>query len=66
MGLAKRDSVVPVIGARTRVQLAESLGAVTVKLSPAELADIEAAIPAEAIAGSRYGEEQMRVLDSEK
>jgi hypothetical protein len=27
---------------------------------------LEAAIPAEAVAGMRYGAEQMRVLDSEK
>jgi aryl-alcohol dehydrogenase-like predicted oxidoreductase len=64
--LAKSDSIVPVIGARTRAQLAESLGAVNVKLTPGEIAEIEAVIPPEAVAGSRYGEEQMRVLDSEK
>ncbi len=64
--LAKSDSIVPVIGARKRAQLAESLGALNVKLSADELAAIEAAVPAEAVAGSRYGEEQMHSLDSEK
>ena len=64
--LAKGDFIVPVIGARTRAQFAETLGAMNVKLSPDEIAAIEAAIPPEAVAGSRYGEEQMRVLDSEK
>lgn len=64
--LAKNDSIVPVVGARTRSQLAESLGATQARLSSDEIAAIEAAIPPEAISGSRYGEEQMRVLDSEK
>lgn len=64
--LAKSPSVVPVIGARTRAQLAESLGALGVSLTPDEVADLEAAIPADAVAGTRYDANQMRVLDSEK
>jgi aryl-alcohol dehydrogenase-like predicted oxidoreductase len=64
--LAKSESIVPVIGARTRAQLADSLAAMQVRLSAEEIAAIEAAIPPEAVAGERYGAEQMRVLDSEK
>jgi aryl-alcohol dehydrogenase-like predicted oxidoreductase len=64
--LAKKTSLVPVIGARTRTQLRDSLGALNVKLSAEDLAAVEAAVPADAAAGTRYGEEQMRVLDSEK
>jgi aryl-alcohol dehydrogenase-like predicted oxidoreductase len=64
--LAKGKSIVPVIGARTRTQLAEALGALQVQLSPAELARIEEAIPASAVAGTRYDERQMRMLDSER
>jgi len=64
--LAKGDSIVPVIGARTRAQLEESLGALAVRLAPAELARIEEAVPAAAVAGTRYDEHQMRVLDSER
>ncbi len=64
--LAKGDFIVPVMGARTRAQLSESLAALEVKLSPTEIADIEAAIPPEAVAGTRYDEHQMTVLDSEK
>jgi aryl-alcohol dehydrogenase-like predicted oxidoreductase len=63
---AKGDFIIPVMGARTRTQLAESLAALEVKLSPTEIADIEAAIPPEAVAGTRYDEHQMKVLDSEK
>jgi aryl-alcohol dehydrogenase-like predicted oxidoreductase len=64
--LAKSGSIVPVIGARKRAQLAESLGALQVKLTPEEIAAIEAAVPAEAVAGTRYDSRQMQVLDSEK
>jgi aryl-alcohol dehydrogenase-like predicted oxidoreductase len=64
--LAKNPSIVPVMGARTRAQLAESLAALDVALSPSDIAEIEAAIPAEAVAGTRYDERQMKVLDSEK
>jgi aryl-alcohol dehydrogenase-like predicted oxidoreductase len=64
--LAKGQSIVPVIGARTRAQLSESLGALQVTLSPAELSEIEEAVPASAVAGTRYDERQMRMLDSER
>jgi len=64
--LAKSRSIVPVIGSRTRDQLAETLGALEVKLTPDEITAIEAAIPPEAVAGTRYDEHQMQVLDSEK
>jgi len=64
--LAKSDSIVPLMGARTRAQLSESLAALEVKLSSTEIADLEAAIPPETVAGTRYDEHQMRVLDSEK
>jgi len=64
--LAKNPSLVPVVGARTRVQLAESLGALNVNLTAEEVAELEAAVPPDAVAGSRYDPEQMKVLDSEK
>jgi aryl-alcohol dehydrogenase-like predicted oxidoreductase len=64
--LAKGSNIVPVIGARKRVQLSETLGAVQVKLSSAELARIEKAIPASSVAGARYDEHQMKMLDSER
>jgi aryl-alcohol dehydrogenase-like predicted oxidoreductase len=65
--LAKRGpSMVPVVGARTRTQLAESLRALEVKLTPDEVARIELEIPASAVAGTRYDESQMKVLDGER
>ena len=64
--LAKDSRIVPVIGARTRAQLDESLGALDVRISPEEMSAIEAAVPASAVAGTRYDEHQMRILDSER
>jgi aryl-alcohol dehydrogenase-like predicted oxidoreductase len=64
--LARGPSIIPVIGARTRAQLARALDALTLELSAADLARIERAVPAEAIAGTRYQEQQMAHLDSEK
>jgi aryl-alcohol dehydrogenase-like predicted oxidoreductase len=64
--LAKGTSIVPVIGARTRAQLAESLGALRVRLTPDDITRIEAAVPAASVAGTRYDEHQMRMLDSER
>ena len=64
--LAKGPRIVPLIGARKRTQLAESLGALSVNLSPADIARLEEAVPASAVAGTRYDERQMQVLDSER
>ena len=64
--LAKGENIVPVIGARTRAQLEESIGALRVDLSAEELTGIEGLIPASAAAGTRYAEAQMRMLDSEQ
>ena len=64
--LAKNRMIVPVIGARTRTQLSESLGALDVKLSVTEIAEIETTIAAMPVAGTRYDAHQMRALDSER
>jgi aryl-alcohol dehydrogenase-like predicted oxidoreductase len=64
--LAKDRRIVPVVGARTRAQLAESLDALQVALSPEDLNRIEEAVPAASVAGTRYDEHQMRMLDSER
>ncbi len=64
--LAKDKGIVPVMGARTRAQLAESLAALEVPLPPEESARVEALIQESAIAGARYDAHQMQMLDSEK
>ena len=63
--LAKGETIVPLVGARTRTQLSESLAALDGSLSQDEIARIEGTIPPSAVAGTRYGADQMRGLDSE-
>jgi aryl-alcohol dehydrogenase-like predicted oxidoreductase len=64
--LAKGEDIVPLVGSRTRAQLTESLGALNVRLSAADLTEIEDAIPAVAVAGERYNAAGMSTLDSER
>jgi aryl-alcohol dehydrogenase-like predicted oxidoreductase len=63
---SRGEDIVPLVGARTRTRLQESLGALDLKLSAGDLAAIEAAVPADAVAGTRYDAMQMSFLDSEK
>ncbi len=63
--LSRGEDIVPLIGARTPARLDEALGSLDAGLTAADLAAIEAAVPAGAAAGDRYGEHQMTMLDSE-
>jgi aryl-alcohol dehydrogenase-like predicted oxidoreductase len=63
--LAKDKFIVPVLGARKRKQLNETLGALKVRLTADNVKHVEEAIPAAEVAGTRYGESQMKTLDSE-
>jgi aryl-alcohol dehydrogenase-like predicted oxidoreductase len=63
--LAQGEDIIPLIGARRRDRLNEALGALDLHLSAADLAQIEAAIPPDAVAGERYDARQMAMLDSE-
>lgn len=65
-GAAQNVTVIPTMGARTRPQLNDALAGLEVSLSPADLAAIEAAIPASEVAGTRYPAAMMAHLDSEK
>lgn len=64
--LAKQPAFVPLVGARTRAQLDESLAALERPLSAADVQALEALVPEGAVAGTRYALEQMRHLDSER
>ncbi|WP_405644044.1 aldo/keto reductase [Streptomyces sp. NBC_00019] len=64
--VSRGEDIVPLIGARTRERLGEALGALDVTLDAADLAAIEAAVPADAAAGERYAPAQMAMLDSER
>lgn len=63
---AERATLVPLIGARRRERLREALGALALKLSDEQLAEIERAVPPNAAAGARYPDAQLAHLDSER
>ncbi|RBM20226.1 aldo/keto reductase [Streptomyces sp. PT12] len=64
--LAQGEDIVPLVGARTRQRLDESLAALGVSLDADELAALGKALPPGSIAGERYPAAQMAHLDSEK
>ena len=64
-GERQRATIIPLVGARSRRQLTESLGAAGLTLTSEDLSRIEASIPSGAASGSRYPEDQMAMLDSE-
>ena len=64
--LSRGADIVPLLGTKRRDRLVEALGALELMLSPDELAAIEAAVPASAVAGDRYEPAQMAALDSEE
>ncbi|WP_194923728.1 aldo/keto reductase [Catenulispora pinisilvae] len=63
---AQGPDILPLVGARRRDRLTESLGSLGVTLTADDLAEIEKAVPAGAAAGDRYEAGQMADLDSEK
>jgi aryl-alcohol dehydrogenase-like predicted oxidoreductase len=64
--LSRGEDIIPVIGARSRRQLNEALGALRVRLSAEECARLERLVDPTQVAGTRYGAEQMAMLDSER
>ncbi|WP_036505841.1 MULTISPECIES: aldo/keto reductase [Nocardia] len=64
--LTRGADIVPLIGARRVDRWSEAVAALEIRLSESELAAIEAAAPAEAVAGDRYAAPQMAMLDSER
>jgi aryl-alcohol dehydrogenase-like predicted oxidoreductase len=64
--LTRGEDIVPVLGSRTVKQVEEALGALELKLSDDELRRLEAAVPANEIAGTRYDKQAMTHLDSER
>ena len=60
--LAQGEDIVPIPGTRRVKNLEENLGALEVRMSPEELAAIEAVFPASAVAGARYAENMMRLV----
>ena len=58
--LAQGPDVLPIPGTKRKDRLEENLGAAAVKLGPADVARIAAAVPAGAAAGTRYPAPQMK------
>jgi aryl-alcohol dehydrogenase-like predicted oxidoreductase len=64
--LSRGSDIIPLVGTRNRKRLADSLKALDVKLTAEEIGRIEAAVPASAVAGTRYDSHGMAMLDSER
>ena len=64
--MARGADIVPVVGTRRRSQIGELLSASDITLSDADMTAISQAVPAEAVAGTRYDERLMKMLDSER
>ena len=64
--MSRGDDIVPLVGARRRSHLADSLAALALSLTADDLARIEAAMPASRVAGERYPAQYMSMLDSER
>ncbi len=61
--LAKGEDLVPIPGTKRRKYLEENAAAADIKLTPQEVAELEAAIPQNAIVGERYNPAAMNAID---
>jgi aryl-alcohol dehydrogenase-like predicted oxidoreductase len=60
--LAQGSDVIPIPGTKQMKRVTENIGALNVKLTDADLAEIASAVPAGAVKGTRYPEAQMASL----
>jgi len=63
--LSRGSDIIPLIGTKQRGRLREGIETLALALSGEELTEIEAAVPARHVAGTRYPTEHMVQLDSE-
>jgi aryl-alcohol dehydrogenase-like predicted oxidoreductase len=61
--LQQGDDIVPIPGTKRRSYLEENVGAVSLKLSAEEMGQLEHALSPKAIAGPRYNERMMALVD---
>ncbi len=61
--LAKGEDIVPIPGTKRRKYLEENAASAEIKLTAAEVAELEAAMPADQVAGGRYAEANMKAID---
>ena len=64
--LAQGTDIVPLLGARTVKQVEEAVAALSILLTSEEKRELEQAVPASEVAGSRYDKHSMAHLDSER
>jgi pyridoxine 4-dehydrogenase len=62
---AQGTDIIPLVGSRTRKQLTEALGALSLQLTAEQLEALAQAIPPDAAAGGRYPAAALEHLDSE-
>jgi aryl-alcohol dehydrogenase-like predicted oxidoreductase len=63
---SRGDDIIPLIGTKQRDRLRTAIGGLGLTLSAGDMAAIEAALPADQVAGTRYEPGAMAVLDSER
>ncbi len=61
--LHKGTDIVPIPGTKRRSYLEENVGAADISLDAGEIAELDAALPPEKVAGPRYAEAQMSMVD---
>src|SRR3954470_16313339 len=61
--LHKGDDIVPIPGTKRRKYLEENIASVAIRLSSAEMAQLDAALPPEKVAGPRYNQQMMATVD---
>jgi aryl-alcohol dehydrogenase-like predicted oxidoreductase len=61
--LSKGEDFVPIPGTKRRKYLEENAAAAEIELTPAEIAELEAAFPLEEIAGARYAAANLKAID---
>jgi aryl-alcohol dehydrogenase-like predicted oxidoreductase len=61
--LAQGNDIIPIPGTKRMKYLEENVAAVKIKLTPEDLAELDAAFPAHAAAGTRYPEAGMQALN---
>jgi len=64
--LAKGDDIVPIPGTKRRRYLDDNAAAVNITLTPADVAELDAAFPPGSAAGERYPAASMTLLETER
>lgn len=61
--LSKGEDIIPIPGTKRRSYLEENAAAADIQLTPLEVAELEAAVPADEVAGERYMPASMQTID---